>query len=199
MSYTLPELNYAYDALEPYMDEETVRIHYTRHHKKYVDNYNEAVEGTLMKDESLEDIFSRISLLPEAVAKNSGQAFNHTMFWKSLAPNGKKEPGGALASAIEKEFMSLKDFKKEFNSAAAGTFGSGWTWLIKQEDRLRITSTSNHINPLMDVAEMHGEPLFCIDVWEHAYYLKYRNKRADYLDAVWNILNWEEIERKFES
>ena len=199
MTYNLPELNYAYDALEPHMDEETVRIHYTKHHQKYVDKFNDAVKGTLIEGDRLEDIFPRISLLPDAVAKNAGQAFNHTMFWRSLTPDGKTEPSGALAVAIEKEFGSFPEFRKQFNTTAAATFGSGWAWLIKQDDRLQITSTSNHINPLMDVAEMPGKPLFCIDVWEHAYYLKYQNKRPDYLDALWHILNWEEIERNFKS
>jgi len=199
MTYTLPKLNYAYDALEPYMDEETVRIHHTKHHQKYVDNYNEAAEGTPMSDENLEDIFPRISKLPDALAKNGGQAFNHSMFWRSLTPDGKTKPSGDLAEAIDTEFGSFSEFKNQFNSKAVSTFGSGWVWLIQKGGVIRITSTPNHINPLMDVAEEKGQPLFCVDVWEHAYYLKYRNKRADYLEAMWNILNWEEIENKFSS
>jgi len=197
MSYQLPELTFAYDALEPYMDEETVRIHHTRHHQKYVDNFNEAVKNTPMEEESLEEIFPRISRIPDAVAKNAGQVFNHSLFWRSLKPNGRKEPTGALADAIVEEFGDFLTFKKQFNSIAAATFGSGWAWLVKKGGRIQITSTSNHINPLMDVAEEKGKPLFCVDVWEHAYYLKYQNKRADYLDEIWNILNWEEIETNF--
>jgi superoxide dismutase, Fe-Mn family len=199
MSYTLPDLSYPYDALEPYMDEETVRIHHTKHHQKYVDNFNEALEGTPMYDERPEDMFPRISKIPDALARNAGQAFNHTVFWRSLAPDSKKEPAGALADAINKGFGSFPDFKQQFNTMAAATFGSGWAWLIKKGGIIQITSTSNHINPLMDVAEEKGKPLFCVDVWEHAYYLKYRNKRTDYLDAIWNILNWEAIENLFTS
>jgi len=199
MSYQLPELSYSYDALEPHMDEETVKIHHTKHHQKYVDNFNKAVEGTPMEDESLEDIFPRISKVPDAVAKNAGQAYNHSLFWRSMTPNGRKEPSGALAAAIEQEFGSFSEFKKQFNAIAAATFGSGWAWLVKKGGKLQITSTSNHINPLMDVAEEKGQPLFCLDVWEHAYYLKYQNKRPDYLESMWNILNWDEIEKAFAS
>lgn len=197
MNYKLPDLNYAYDALEPYMDAETVRIHHTKHHQKYVDKFNETIKDIPLGDEGLEQLFPRISKLPDAVAKNGGQAYNHSLFWESLSPKGKKIPEGALAESIINDFGSITDFKDQFNSTAAAIFGSGWAWLTSVGSKLKIVATSNHINPLMDVSEEKGKPLFCIDVWEHAYYLKYQNKRPDYLEAMWNIINWEEVERKF--
>lgn len=197
MKYILPELNYGFDALEPYMDAETVRIHYTKHHQKYVDNFNEAIKDIPLNDASPEKLFPRISNLPEAVAKNGGQAYNHSLFWESLSPISKKEPAGSLAKLITSDFGSIKDFKDKFNSIAAATFGSGWAWLVLVGSKLKIVSTPNHINPLMDVAKEKGRPLLCIDVWEHAYYLKYRNNRAEYLEAMWNIINWKEVERKY--
>ncbi len=197
MNYTLPKLDFQYDALEPYMDEATVKIHHTKHHQKYVDNFNEAIKNAELFDSTPEKIFPSISQVPDAVAKNAGQAFNHSMFWKSLSPNAKKGPGEDLEKAIVRDFESLNLFKDLFMSEAAATFGSGWAWLIDTGNKLEIVSTSNHINPLMDIADEQGKPLFCIDVWEHAYYLKYQNKRPDYLEAIWNILNWDEIEKQY--
>jgi len=197
MNYNLPELDFKYDALEPYMDEETVRIHHTKHHQKYVNNFNEAIKNTDLSDSTPEKLFPGISQVPDAVAKNAGQSFNHSMFWKSLSPKAKKKPGGDLAKAIARDFESLDLFINRFNTIAAATFGSGWAWLIDTGEKLDIVSTSNHINPLMDISEEQGKPLFCVDVWEHAYYLKYKNKRTDYLEAIWNILNWDEVEKQY--
>lgn len=197
MKYELPKLDYAYDALEPYIDEETMRIHHTKHHQKYIDNFNEAVKNTKVEGLAPEEIFLRASKVPDAVAKNAGQTFNHTMFWKSLSPDSHTTPDDDLTDALNKYFGGFQEFKNRFSTFATATFGSGWTWLISKNGKLAITSTSNHINPLMDVAEEQGTPLFCIDVWEHAYYLKYRNKRADYVEAFWNVLNWKEVNRLF--
>lgn len=197
MKIELPTLDYSYDALEPYIDEETMKIHHTKHHQKYVDKYNSAIENTEWEGKTPEEIFPIISKVPFSVASNAGQVYNHNLFWKSMTPDSKKEPEGDLAEAIKNEFGNFDNFKQKFSEVAASQFGSGWAWLIKNNDKVLITSTSNHINPLMDVAETKGKPLFCIDVWEHAYYLKYKNKRPDFIDAFWNVVNWNEIEARF--
>ena len=197
MSYELPGLDYAYDALEPYIDEETMVIHHTKHHQKYVDKFNAAVENTKLDGKSPEEIFPVISTVPDAVARNAGQTYNHNLFWKSMARDENTEPVGKLSDAINEHFGSFSGFREAFADAAAGQFGSGWAWLIRDNGRLVITTTPNHVNPLMDIAEAQGKPLFCLDVWEHAYYLKYRNKRTDFIDAFWNVLNWEEANRLF--
>lgn len=198
MKIELPELQYSYDALEPYIDEETMKIHHTKHHKKYVEKYKAAVQDTELEGKPLNEIFPMISKVPFPVASNGGQVYNHNLFWRSMAPGSKKEPEGALAEAITKEFGSFDTFKEKFSEIAATQFGSGWAWLISNDGKVSITSTSNHINPLMDIAETRGKPLFCIDVWEHAYYLKYKNKRPDFIKAFWNLVNWTGIELRFE-
>lgn len=199
MKTNLPELDYAYDALEPFMDAETVEIHHTLHHQKYVDNYNEAIKNSVHGGKEMESLFPRASELPEVLMKNGGQAYNHSLFWESLAPDRRVEPQGKLARAIDRDFESFTLFKNRFNTVAAATFGSGWTWLVLHDQHLEIVSTSNHINPMMDLSPKQGKPLFCIDVWEHAYYLKYRNRRPEYLEAMWHVLNWKEVERKYEA
>lgn len=197
MAYELVELDYSYDALEPFIDEETMKIHHTKHHQKYVDTFNEAVKDTEWKGKIPEEIFHEMSKTPGNVAKNAGQVYNHNLFWKSISPPNDNKPEGALAQSIEKYFGSFEAFQKEFAEVAATQFGSGWAWLLMQDDHLIITSTSNHINPLMDIADVKGKPLLCLDVWEHAYYLKYKNKRPDFIAAFWNIVNWDEVESRF--
>ncbi len=197
MDYKLVKLDYSYDALEPYIDKETMEIHHSKHHQKYVDKFNDAVKGTNWESKAPEDIFPEISSVDYGIATNAGQVYNHNLFWKSMAPDSSGKPDGPLAESINKHFGSFKKFQEEFSQAAATQFGSGWAWLIKDNDNLFISSTSNHINPLMDIAETKGLPLFCIDVWEHAYYLKYKNKRPDFIEAFWNLVNWEEIKSRF--
>lgn len=191
-------LPYAFDALEPYIDAQTMEIHYTRHHQGYFNNLLKAVEGTDMAGQPLEVLFAKMSQLPVAVRNNGGGHWNHTLFWKVLSPNGGGMPEGELLAAIEKAFGSYDEFKKQFEAAAAGRFGSGWAWLNVAEDgSLFISSTPNQDNPLMDVVEQRGAPLLGLDVWEHAYYLKYQNKRADYVTAFWNVVNWPEVAARY--
>jgi superoxide dismutase, Fe-Mn family len=197
MAYKLAQLDYAYDALEPYIDRETMELHHSKHHQKYVDSFNNAVKDTIWQDKTPEEIFPVISKVPDAVANNAGQVYNHNLFWKSMAPFRNSLPIGPLSESIHKQFGSIDAFQKEFFQVAASQFGSGWAWLLKQGDRLIITSTSNHINPLMDIADIKGKPIFCLDVWEHAYYLKYKNKRPDFIEAYWNIVNWEDAGARF--
>jgi Fe-Mn family superoxide dismutase len=197
MKYELPKLDFAYNALEPHIDQETMIIHHTMHHQKYIDNFNAAVENSELEGKAPERIFPFISTVPDAIARNAGQTFNHSFFWKSLIPNGITAPAGAIAEAINSQFGSFNEFKERFADMAAAQFGSGWAWLIRENKKLDMASTPNHINPLMDISEMKGKPLFCLDVWEHAYYLKYKNRRVDFIDAFWNVLNWEEVNRLY--
>ena len=191
-------LPYAYDALEPYIDAQTMEIHYSRHHQAYFNNLVKAVAGTDLESQPLEAYFGRMSQLPAAVRNNGGGHWNHAFFWKSLSPNGGGIPEGDLLAAIEKSFGSFGDFQKAFEAVATGRFGSGWAWLAVTEDgQLFVSSTPNQDNPLMDVVEQRGRPLLALDVWEHAYYLKYQNKRADYVAAFWNIVNWPEVAARF--
>ena len=191
-------LPYAYDALEPYIDAQTMEIHYSRHHQAYFNNLTKAVAGTELEGQPLEALFPRMSQLPVAVRNNGGGHWNHALFWKSLSPQGGGQPGGELLAAIEKAFGSFDEFKKQFDAAAVGRFGSGWAWLsVGADGKLFISSTPNQDNPLMDVAEKRGAPLLGLDVWEHAYYLKYQNKRADYVAAFWNVVNWPEVAARF--
>lgn len=200
MSYTLPALPYANDSLEPFIDKETMEIHHDRHHKAYVDNLNKATEGTDAANLSLEDLMKNISKYPAAVRNNGGGHFNHSLFWTVLSPNSDANtPQGKFLEAIDAKFGSLKELKEEINKAGATRFGSGWAWLVVKDGQLEVCSTPNQDNPLMDVAEVKGTPIFGIDVWEHAYYLKYQNKRPDYLNAVWNVVNWEEVNRRYEA
>lgn len=191
MAFTLDPLPYANDALEPHIDALTMEIHHDRHHQAYVTNLNAAVAGTELEGKSIEEIVANISKAPAPVRNNGGGHWNHSFFWKSLSANGGGEPTGELAQAITTKFGSFAAFKDEFKKAATGRFGSGWAWLIKTGDGVAITSTPNQDNPLMDIAEPKGTPIIGLDVWEHAYYLKYQNKRPDYIDAYWNVVDWK--------
>ena len=198
MSFTQEELKYDYNALEPYVDARTMEIHYSKHHAAYTANLNKAVEGTSLEGVSIEEIFAGISKHPVAVRNNGGGFFNHNVFWSVMGPNAGGEPTGELLEAINSAFGSFADFKTQFSTAAATRFGSGWAWLMKQADgSLVVTSTPNQDNPLMDLAEVKGTPLLTLDVWEHAYYLNYQNRRPDYIAAFWNVVNWEELARRF--
>lgn len=198
MAFELEALPYANDALEPHIDKETMEIHHDRHHQAYVDNLNKAIAGTDAENASLEDIIKNIGQYPAAVRNNGGGHFNHDLFWSVLGPNAGGEPTGELADAINEAFGSFEDLKKKLQEAGAARFGSGWSWLIVDESsKLAVTSTPNQDNPLMDVAEVKGTPIFGIDVWEHAYYLKYQNKRPAYLEAVFNVVNWDAVAERY--
>lgn len=198
MAFELPKLDYAYDALEPYIDAQTMEIHHTKHHGGYTTKLNAAVEGTDLEGKSIEEILSNVSKHSTAVRNNGGGFFNHNLFWKVMGPNTGGKPEGELLAAIEKKFGSFDDFKETFNNAAATRFGSGWAWLVKKEDgSLEVGSTPNQDNPLMDVSELKGTPILGLDVWEHAYYLKYQNKRPEYIDAFWSVVNWDEVNKRF--
>jgi Fe-Mn family superoxide dismutase len=195
--FELPALPYAYDALEPYIDKMTMEIHHTKHHNAYVTNLNKAVEGTEMEGKSLEDLMVNISKYPAAVRNNGGGHWNHSLFWTLMKKGGGGEPTGALADAIKSAFGSFSDFKSQFSNAGATRFGSGWAWLVKQNGKLVIGSTPNQDNPLMDVADIKGTPILGLDVWEHAYYLKYQNRRPEYIENWWNVINWDEAAKRF--
>jgi len=194
MAFTLPALPYATDALEPSIDKLTMEIHHGKHHQAYVTNLNKALEGKPEADWSIEDIVKSISKFPPAVRNNGGGHYNHSLFWTILGPGAGGEPAGPLGDAITSTFGSFADFKTKVNEAGATRFGSGWAWLIVTPDKkLAVTSTPNQDNPLMDIAEVKGTPIFGIDVWEHAYYLKYQNRRPDYLAAIWSVINWNHV------
>jgi Fe-Mn family superoxide dismutase len=200
MAFELPKLDYAYDALEPYIDARTMEIHHTKHHGGYISKLNAAIEGTDLDGKSIEELLANVSSHSTAVRNNGGGYYNHNLFWKVMAPNAGGKPEGELLAAIEKEFGSFDQFKETFNNAAATRFGSGWAWLVKQNNgKLVVGSTPNQDNPLMDVSELKGTPILGLDVWEHAYYLKYQNKRPEYIDAFWNVVNWDEVARRFET
>lgn len=199
MSHSLPALPYATNALEPHIDQQTMEIHHGKHHQAYVDNLNKLIEGTDAAELSLEELVKNISKYPAGVRNNGGGHFNHSLFWTVLTPNAKAGPEGKLADAINEAFGDLDTLKEKLNTAGATRFGSGWAWLIVKDGKLEVTSSPNQDNPLMDVAEVKGTPIFGIDVWEHAYYLKYQNKRPDYLKAVWSVVNWDEVARRYEA
>jgi superoxide dismutase, Fe-Mn family len=199
MAFTLAPLPYAYEALEPHIDTETMKIHHDKHHQAYVDNLNKAIAGTDNENKSLEDLVKNAGSISPAVRNNGGGHWNHTFFWDSLAGNAGGTPSGKLADAINEAFGSFDAFKEKFNAAGTTRFGSGWAWLIVKDGKLEVSSTPNQDNPLMDVAEVKGTPVLGADVWEHAYYLKYQNKRADYLAAFWNVVNWKKAEERFEA
>lgn len=199
MSFKLPELPYAYDALEPNIDARTMEIHYTKHHQGYTDNLNKAIEGTDMDNKSIEDILKNLDMENKAVRNNGGGYFNHSLFWKIMSPNGGGEPSGELAKAIDDAFGSFDQFKEKFSNAAKTQFGSGWAWLcVKKGGALEISSTPNQDNPLMPNTGCDGYPILGLDVWEHAYYLKYQNKRPDYVSAFWNVIDWDEVQSNYE-
>lgn len=193
MAFELPALPYSFDALEPHIDALTMEIHHDRHHKAYTDNLNKAIDGTGLANMGIESIMAEISKHPAAVRNNGGGYFNHNLFWTIMKKGGGGAPTGALASAIDKAFGSFDKLREQMNNAGATRFGSGWAWLIVSEGNLVVTSTPNQDNTLMDIAEVKGTPILGIDVWEHAYYLKYQNKRPDYLNAIWNVINWDQV------
>ncbi|MEM0941159.1 MAG: superoxide dismutase [Bacteroidota bacterium] len=198
MSFELPDLPYAHDALEPHIDAKTMEIHHGKHHAAYVLKVNAAIDGTDMDGKSIEEICAN-HIDNSAVRNNGGGHYNHTLFWSVMSPNGGGEPSGTLAEAINAAFGSYDKFKEEFSTAAATRFGSGWAWLIKKEDgSVAVTSTPNQDNPLMTVADTQGTPLLGLDVWEHAYYLNYQNRRPDYITAFFNVINWDEVGKRFE-
>lgn len=198
MAFELPNLPYAHDALEPHFDTLTMQIHHGKHHNAYVTNLNAALAGTPNEGKSLLELLSTISTLPVAVRNNGGGHFNHSLFWQILSPNGGGEPTGAIGEAIVSTFGSYEKFKEEFTKAATTRFGSGWAWLcVKADKTLCICSSPNQDNPLMDISECPGTPVLGLDVWEHAYYLHYQNRRPDYIAAFYNLINWEEVNRMY--
>ncbi|AII51416.1 superoxide dismutase [Hymenobacter sp. APR13] len=198
MAFELPKLPYDYAALEPHIDAQTMEIHHSKHHQAYVTNLNNAVAGTELEGKSLEDLMQNIASAPAAVRNNGGGHWNHSFFWQILGPNGGGEPTGAVGEAINKAFGSYEKFKEEFTKAATTRFGSGWAWLCKQADgSVKICSTPNQDNPLMPDAGCQGTPVLGLDVWEHAYYLKYQNRRPDYVAAFYNAINWDEVNKRF--
>ncbi len=200
MAFELPKLDYSYNALEPHIDAQTMEIHYTKHHGAYTTNLNNALASIPNAPQTIEDILKEVSKYPIAVRNNGGGFYNHNLFWKIMSPNGGGQPTGDLADAINRYFGSFDKFKEHFSNAAATRFGSGWAWLIvKADGSLAVTSTPNQDNPLMDIAEEKGKPILGIDVWEHAYYLKYQNRRVDYIAAFWNVIDWNEVNRRLKS
>jgi Fe-Mn family superoxide dismutase len=197
MAFTLPALPYAYDALEPYIDATTMQIHHGKHHQAYVDNLNKAIADTPNESKTLEQLVAVAGTISPAVRNNGGGHWNHSFFWESLAANAGGTPSGKLGDAITSTFASFDAFKEKFAAAGIARFGSGWAWLLVKDGKLEISSTPNQDNPLMDVAEVKGTPILGVDVWEHAYYLKYQNRRADYLAAFWNVVNWDKAAERF--
>jgi len=199
MAFELPALPYATDALEPHIDKMTMEIHHDKHHQAYVTNLNKALEGKPEANQSIEDLMKNVDKFPAAVRNNGGGHYNHSLFWEVIGPNKGGEPKGALADAIKAAFGSVADFKTKFAEAGATRFGSGWAWLIVTADKkVAVCSTPNQDNPLMSIAEVKGTPILGMDVWEHAYYLKYQNRRPDYIAAFWNVVNWDAVAERFE-
>ena len=199
MAFTLPALPYAHEALEPHIDTTTMQIHHGKHHQAYVDNLNKAIAGTDHENKSLEELVKNAGTISPAVRNNGGGHWNHTFFWESLAPNAGGTPSGKLAEAINAAFGSFDAFKEKFAAAGMTRFGSGWAWLGVKDGGLTICSTPNQDNPLMEIAECKCKPVLGCDVWEHAYYLKYQNRRADYLAAFWSVVNWKKVAERFDT
>ncbi|MBT8196788.1 MAG: superoxide dismutase [Bacteroidia bacterium] len=199
MAFELPSLPYAFNALEPNIDAKTMEIHHGKHHQGYVNKLNAAVEGTDAANmNDIDEIMANISKLSTGIRNNGGGHFNHSLFWSVMSPNGGGTPSGALSEAIDAAFGSFDEFKSQFSNAAGTRFGSGWAWLIKNgSGKLEVCSTPNQDNPLMDIAEVKGTPILGIDVWEHAYYLNYQNKRPDYVSNFFNVINWDEVAKRF--
>jgi len=198
MAFTLPQLPYSFNALEPHIDAKTMEIHHGKHHQAYVTNLNNAIANSDAEKLSIEELCKNISKYPAPVRNNGGGHYNHSLFWTLMKQNGGGNPAGALGEAINAAFGSFDEFKTKFAAAGTGRFGSGWAWLIVGADKkLAITSTPNQDNPLMDVAEVKGSPVLGLDVWEHAYYLNYQNRRPDYITAWWNVINWDEVSKRF--
>ncbi|NCN40049.1 superoxide dismutase [bacterium] len=200
MPFELPKLPYEYTALEPHIDAQTMEIHYSKHHNAYVSKLNEALSGSEWTGKSIEELMGMMSKLPASIRNNGGGHYNHSLFWSVMSPKGGGKPSGDLAQAIDTAFGSFDAFKETFGTAAATRFGSGWAWLIVNgSGKLEVTSSPNQDNPLMDIADVKGTPVLGLDVWEHAYYLKYQNKRPDYVGAWWNVVNWDEVSKRFAS
>lgn len=198
MAFELPALPYATDALEPHIDKMTMEIHHGKHHQAYVDNLNKALAGSEGEKATIEEILASVSKYPVAVRNNGGGHYNHTLYWSIMSPNGGGAPSGDLATAIDQAFGSFDEFKKKFAEAGATRFGSGWAWLtVDAAGKLQVSSTPNQDNPIMDIADVKGTPVLGMDVWEHAYYLKYQNKRPDYIAAFWNVINWDAVADRF--
>jgi len=195
--FTLPNLPYAFDALEPFIDARTMEIHHDKHHNGYTNNLNNALEGN-DNNSSIENILKSVSKYSTAVRNNGGGYYNHALFWTIMGKNKGGEPTNDLASAIKSDFGSFEQFKNDFSTAAKTRFGSGWAWLVLNDGKLQVTSTPNQDNPLMDIADVKGTPILGIDVWEHAYYLKYQNRRPEYIDAFFNVINWDEVARRYD-
>jgi Fe-Mn family superoxide dismutase len=198
MAFTLPALPYGFDALEPHIDAQTMQIHHDKHHQAYVDNLNKAIAGSENEKKSLDELVAQAGKISPAVRNNGGGHWNHSFFWQILGPKSGGQPSGKIGEAIQQTFGSLDSLKEKINAAGATRFGSGWAWLIVKDGKLEVTSTPNQDNPLMDVAEVKGTPVLGIDVWEHAYYLKYQNRRPEYLNAIWNVINWNKVNEHFE-
>jgi Fe-Mn family superoxide dismutase len=199
MPFTLPKLPYDYKALEPNIDAQTMEIHHTKHHQAYITNLNNAIAGKPEDTMSLEDIMKNVSKYAPVIRNNSGGTYNHNLFWTIMKPNGGGEPTGKVADAIKSAFGSFADFKTKFNEAATTRFGSGWAWLCVSGGKLAVCSTPNQDNPLMDVSDCKGFPILGLDVWEHAYYLKYQNRRPEYITNFWNVVNWDEVAKRLDS
>ena len=195
--FVLPELPYAYDALEPYIDTRTMELHHSKHHASYTEKFNNAVKEVGLTGKTALQILSEASKYPESIRNNGGGYFNHKLFWRMLSPAGGGSPQGELLLALNQNFGSLESFKEEFSVAARSLFGSGWVWLVAAEGKLKVVPTSNQDSPVMDISPVRGHPLLCIDVWEHAYYLHYQNRRADYIEAFWQIVNWEFVGQRY--
>ncbi|QSV15782.1 superoxide dismutase [Photobacterium ganghwense] len=197
MTYQFTPLPYRYDALEPYIDAKTMEIHYDRHHSTYFTKFMEAIAGTELEDMTLESMFANVSSLAPAIRNHGGGYYNHNLYWACMSPHGGGQPGGLLAEALHCHFGSFEDFKEAFSTLAATHFGSGFIWLSVVGGRLEISSTSNQDNPLMNIAEVQGTPILALDVWEHAYYLNYQNKRPDYIDAWWQVVDWDQVQQHY--
>ena len=199
MAFTLPKLPYDYKALEPHIDAQTMEIHYTKHHQAYITNLNNAIAGKPEDGMSLEDIMKNASKHAPVIRNNSGGTYNHNLFWTIMKPGGGGEPAGKVSEAIKGAFGSFADFKQKFSDAGATRFGSGWAWLCVSDGKLAVCSTPNQDNPLMDVSDCKGFPILGLDVWEHAYYLKYQNRRPEYISNFWNLINWDEVAKRLDS
>lgn len=197
MAFKLPDLKYDYNALEPYIDARTMEIHHSKHHGGYTSKLNAALEGSALADLSIEKLLAGAGSHGAAIRNNGGGYYNHNLFWEIMSPAGEGRPEGEVLEAINDAFGSFEEFRSQFSDAAANRFGSGWAWLVKTDGRLVVTSTPNQDNPLMDVAEVKGLPVLGLDVWEHAYYLKYQNRRPEYIEAFWNVINWAEVNKRF--
>lgn len=197
MAFKLVDLQYDYSSLEPNIDTRTMEIHHSKHHAGYTNNLNSALQDSPWADKRIEEILGNVSKISNAVRNNGGGFYNHNLYWSVMSPNGGGKPSGDLAAELEKQFGSFDAFKEQFSKAAATRFGSGWAWLVKNDSGLVVCSTPNQDNPLMDLAEVKGTPILGIDVWEHAYYLNYQNRRPDYISAFWNVINWDEVSKRY--